>query len=294
LDEHHHLPSSARNLGVALSITATFFVIELAGGILANSLALQTDAWHMLSDAFALVFALIASLLAMRPITNRKTYGYYRSEIIAAFLQGILLWGIVVFIFYEAFERIQHPQQVNTLEMLIIAVLGLVANGLSALTLSGLKEQSLNVKGAFLHVLGDALGSIGVISAGIVMFLTGWYQIDPLISIAIGVFILFNSGSIIRDALNVLLEGVPPNIDITVLERRLGEVNGVESIHDLHVWCMTPTRMCILSCHIVVKKGTNKKKLNTTLIKMLKEEFGVDHTTIQLEDEGYTKAIGEH
>ncbi len=285
---------NTRYLGIALGVTLSFFIIELVGGILTNSLALQTDAMHMLNDVFALAFALAASWFASRPISVKRTYGYYRAEILAAFLNGIFLWAIVVFIFYEALQRIQRPVPVESLSMLIIAFFGLIANGMSAVTLSRSKDESLNVKGAFLHVVADALGSVGAISAGLIMVFTGWYQADPLISMMIGLLIFYSSGKLIRDSLNVLLEGVPSNIDASALERRMLEVEGVKDVHDLHVWCITPTKMCCMSCHMVVEEGTDRKKIITTLINMLKEEFGIDHTTIQLEDEGYPKAVGEH
>jgi len=294
MHEHLHPLRSTRYLGIALGITISFFIIELVGGILTNSLALQTDAMHMLNDVFALVFALVAAWLAFRPVSVKRTYGYYRAEILAAFLNGIFLWAIVVFIFYEALHRIQQQTPVESLNMLIIAFLGLLANGLSAVTLSRSKDESLNVKGAFLHVVADTLGSIGAISAGLIMFFKGWYQADPLISMMIGVLIFYSSGKLIRDSLNVLLEGVPSHIDVSALERRMLEVKGVKGVHDLHVWCITPTKMCCMSGHVVVEEETNRKKLITTLISMLKQEFGIDHTTIQLEDEGYPKAVGEH
>jgi len=294
MHEHLHPPRGTRYLGIALGITISFFIVELVGGILTNSLALLTDAWHMLNDVFALVFALVAAWLALRPTSVKRTYGYYRAEILSAFLNGIFLWAVVVFIFYKAIQRIQQPAPVESLNMLIIAVFGLMANGLSAVTLSRSRNESLNVKGAFLHVVADTLGSIGAISAGLIMFFTGRYQADPLISMMIGVLIFYSSGRLIRDSLNVLLEGVPSHIDVSALERRIVELKGVKGVHDLHVWCITPTKMCCMSGHVVVKKGTNRKKLITTLISMLKEEFGIDHTTIQLEDEGYPKAVGEH
>jgi cobalt-zinc-cadmium efflux system protein len=294
MHEQLHPTRAMKYLGIVLSITASFFIIELVGGILTNSLVLLTDAWHMLNDVSALAFALIAAWFAQRPVSIKRTYGYYRSEILAAFLNGIFLWAIVVFIFYEAIQRIQQPAQVKSLEMLIIAVFGFRANGLSALILSRSKEKSLNVKGALLHVFADMLGSVGAISAGLIMYFTRWYQIDPLISMMIGVLIFYSSGQLVRDSLNVLLEGVPPNIDLSEVERKIAQLEGVESIHDLHVWCITPTKMCIMSTHVVVKKGTNRKKLISTLISTLKEEFGIDHVTIQLEDEGYPKAVSEH
>jgi len=294
MHEHLHPLRGARYLGIALGITISFFIIELVGGILTNSLALLTDAWHMLNDVFALGFALVAAWLALRPVSVKRTYGYYRTEILAAFLNGIFLWAVVVFIFYEALQRIQQPAKVESLNMLIIAVLGLIANGLSAVTLSRSRDESLNVKGAFIHVVADTLGSIGAISAGLIMFFARWYQADPLISMMIGILIFYSSGKLIRDSMNVLLEGVPSHIDVSALERRIVELKDVRDVHDLHVWCITPTKMCCMSGHVVVKKGTNRKKLTTTLINMLKEEFGIDHTTIQLEDEGYPKAVGEH
>jgi cobalt-zinc-cadmium efflux system protein len=294
LHEHLHRPKGTKYLGIALGITISFFVIELIGGILTGSLALLTDAWHMLNDVLALCFGLVAAWLALRPISVKRTYGYYRAEILAAFLNGIFLWAIVVFIFYQAIQRIQQPAQVESLNMLVIAVIGLIANGMSAIVLSRSKEESLNVRGAFLHVAADTLGSVGAISAGLIMFFTGWYQADPLISMLIGVLIFYSSGKLIRDSLNVLLEGVPSHIDVNALERRIVELKGVKNVHDLHVWCITPTKMCCMSGHVVVKKGVDRRELISTVISMLKEEFGIDHTTIQIEDDGYPKATGEH
>lgn len=294
MGERLHLPRGTKYLGIALCITLSFFVVELVGGILTNSLALLADAWHMLNDAFALVFAITAAWLASRPLTAKRTYGYYRAEIIAAFLNGIFLWAVAIFIFYQALQRIQQPAEVESLEMLTIALLGLGANGLSAITLSRSKDQTLNIRGAFLHVFADTLGSIGAISAALIMLFTGWYQADPLISMMIGVLIFYSSGALIRDSLNVLLESVPPNIDVNALQRRMAGLKGVNGVHDLHVWCIAPTKMCCMSGHVVVEKGTSRKELLTTLIEMLREEFGIDHTTIQLEDEGYPKAVEEH
>jgi len=294
MTEHPYPPRGTRYLAIALGITISFFVIELVGGITTNSLALLTDAWHMLNDVLALSFALIAGWLALRPITTKRTYGYHRAEILAAFLNGIFLWAVVVFIFYEALQRILQPAPVESLNMLLIATFGLLANGLSAVVLSRSRHESLNVRGAFLHVVADTLGSIGAISAGLIMFFTEWYYADPLISMMIGALIFYSSGKLIQDSLNVLLEGVPPHIDVSALKRRILEVKDVKGIHDLHVWCITPTRTCCMSAHVVVKEGADRKKLITTLINILKKDFGIDHTTIQLEDEGYPKAEGEH
>jgi cobalt-zinc-cadmium efflux system protein len=199
--------STTRALAASVSITAAFFVIELVGGILTNSLALQTDAMHMLTDVVALAYALSAAWLAQRPVSLRRTYGYYRVEILSAFLNGILLWAVVIFVFYEAIQRIQHPAGVQSLNMLIIATLGLAANGLVAATLSRSRNESLNLKGAFLHVVADVLGSVGAISAGLIMLFTGWYQADLIASIMIGGPVFYTSGRLVRDSVKVLLEG---------------------------------------------------------------------------------------
>jgi cobalt-zinc-cadmium efflux system protein len=292
----HEHPSTKgqRYLGISLGITFSFFVIELLGGLFTNSLALLTDSWHMLNDVFALALSLIAAWIAQRPLNAKKTYGYYRAEILAAFLQGILLWAIVLFMFYEALLRIQQPVEVMSLNMLVIAFLGLGANGFSAAILSKSRDESLNIKGAFLHVVADILGSVAAISAGVIMLFTGWYQADPLISMLIGALIFYSAGKVVRESLNVLLEGVPSNIDLKAIEQRMLEVKGIRSIHDLHVWCITPTRMCMMSGHVVLDGHTERKEMTSKLIRMLKDEFGIDHTTIQLEDEGYPKAPGEH
>jgi len=288
----HSHASTTRVLSVAMGITAAFFVVELVGGILTNSLALQTDAFHMLTDVVSLAYALVAVWISQRPVNLKKTYGYYRVEILSAFLNGILLWAVVIFVFYEAIQRLQQPADVQSLNMLIIAVLGLVANGLVAATLSRSRNASLNLKGAFLHVVADALGSVGAISAGIIMFFTGWYQADPIASIMIGVLIFYSSGKLVRDSVNVLLEGVPSHIDVSAVERRILGMKGVKNVHDLHVWSIADTKMCCMSSHVVVEDDTNGKDLVTKLIHILKEEFGIDHTTFQLEDESYPKAAG--
>ena len=289
-----HKQSSIKYLALALGITVSFFIVELVGGILTSSLTLFADAWHMLSDTLALALALVAIWVAKRPFNKNKTFGYYRAEILAAFLNGIFLWIVVGFIFYEAVQRIQNPIVVQSLDMLIIAVLGLIVNGLSAFFLSRTKHESLNIEGAFLHVLSDALGSIGAISAGLIMVFTGFFYVDPVVSMLIGVLIFYSSLKLVRESLNVLLEGVPPGIDVKAVELKIMERKGVKSVHDLHVWCITPAKICAMSCHVLVEKDTDRKKLTSDLILMLRDEFGIDHTTIQIEDEEYPKAISEH
>jgi cobalt-zinc-cadmium efflux system protein len=289
-----HPLSGTKYLKIAFGITMSFFFIELVGGIFTNSLALLTDSWHMLTDAIALVLALVAAWVASRPIDKQKTFGYQRAEIIVAFLNGVFLWVVVVFIFYEALQRLQSPAVVQSLDMLIIASFGFVANGFSAFFLSKARSENLNVKGAFLHILADALGSIGAISAGLVMYFTGWYQADTFVSIMIGALIFYGSWKLIRESVNVLLEGVPYGIDLNAVKQSITRQEDIMGVHDLHVWCITPTKMRMLSCHVVVKKGTDKRKLLADLIVMLNREFGIDHVTIQFEDTDYPKTLSEH
>jgi len=294
METHLQASKTTRALTIALAITVSFFVIELVGGIVTNSLALQTDALHMLTDVFALGYALVAAWLAQRPITLKRTYGYYRVEILSAFVNGIFLWAVMLFVLYEAIQRIQRPAGVQSLNMLIIAVLGLIANGLVAASLSGSKNESLNIRGAFLHVIADVLGSVGAISAGAIMYFTAWYQADAIASIMIGVLVFYSSAKLVRDSVNVLLEGVPPHIDVAALEGRIAGVGGVKNVHDLHVWSIADSKMCCMSSHVVVEEGIDRRDLITKLIQMLKDEFGIDHTTIQLEGEDYPKAANEH
>jgi cobalt-zinc-cadmium efflux system protein len=293
-DKDLHPQSDAKLLAAAATVTASFFIIELVGGILTNSLVLLADAWHMLNDCFALIFALAAVWIAKRPVNLRKTFGYYRAEILAAFLNGIFLWAVVIFIFYEAIQRVQRPEVVESLDMLVIAASGFIANGASAFVLSKSRSESLNVKGAFIHVLADALGSIGAVFAGLVMLFTAFYEADALASMMIGLLILFSSWKLVRESLNVLLEGVPYSINVRDVERKIMMTEGVKEIHDLHVWCITPAKICALSCHVVVETGANRRELLSNIISMLKDEFGIDHTTVQMEDEGYPKAASEH
>jgi len=292
--QHDHASRSRSHLAVALAITISFFIVELIGGYITNSLALAADAWHMLNDAVALAFALIAAWIAGRPSDLRKTFGYHRTEILAAFLNGIFLWAVVILIIFSAIQRLQTPATVASLEMLLIAVIGLAANGLSAGVLSRSKSESLNVKSAFLHVVSDTLGSVAVIAAGLVMFFTGWYQADPIFSMLVAILISYGAYKLIRESINVLLEGVPPDIDMATVERKIREQKGVKGVHDLHVWCITPTKICALSCHVVVEESIDRRKLMSDLIAVLDAVFGIDHTTIQLEEEGYPKAHDEH
>lgn len=274
-------------LQIALSITIVFLAAEVIGGILTHSLALLADAGHMLTDVASLALALIAMKFAARPATPEKTYGYYRTEILAALVNGMTLVLIALYVFYEAVQRIQSPPEVKSLPMLAVAVFGLLANVASAYVLSRSKGQSLNLRGAWLHVMADALGSVGAITAGLIMLATGWYLADPLISIFIGLLILFSSWRLLRDSVNILMEGVPPHIDLKALEATLNMVPGVAHIHDLHVWTVT-SGFQALSAHVVIEDDVNMDRAQEILYELhsaVHQGFGIEHTTIQLEEQ---------
>ena len=241
-DEHERGAGPAggaarRPLAVALAITAVFLVAEVAGGLFTGSLALLADAGHMATDAAALALALFAAWLARRPATPERSYGYYRAEVLAALVNAATLIAVSLYIFWEAFERLGTPPEVDSAPMLAVAVAGLLANAVSAWVLSrgGGHEHDLNTRGAFLHVVGDLLGSVGAIIAALVMLATGWYLADPLLSIGIGLLILRGSWRLLRESVDVLLEAAPTHIAPAAVREALTKVEGVRGVHDLHV-----------------------------------------------------------
>ncbi|PYR65635.1 MAG: cation transporter, partial [Acidobacteria bacterium] len=226
------------SLKAALFITSAFLVAEFLGAIYTNSLALLADAGHMLTDVAALSLSLFAVRFASRRATPRKTYGFYRVEILAALLNGVFLVLVALYIFYEAYHRVLNPPAVKANWMLVVAIVGLLANMTSAYILFGKHHESLNVRGAFFHVLSDAIGSVGAILASIAILVSGYQIADPSISVLVAVLILWSSWILIRDAVDILLEGTPSHINIVSLREQLGRVAGVESVHDLHVWTL--------------------------------------------------------
>ncbi len=283
IDEHHR-GRGARELTIVFSMTLAFMVVEIVGGLLTNSLALLSDAGHMLTDAGALGLSLFAVWFASRPATPEKSYGYYRFEILAALINGVTLLLISLYIFYEAFHRFMEPPQVRSLPMLTIASLGLIVNLVGAWILAR-SEGGLNIRGALLHVLGDALGSVGAIVAGILMLAFDFWLADPLVSVGIGLLIIYGAVRLLRDVVNILMEGTPAHIDLVALGRRMTEIPGVASVHDLHVWSVTPD-FETMSGHVVVSDdldGERQQEVLATLCQTLAQEFGIDHVTIQLE-----------
>ncbi|SES99594.1 cation diffusion facilitator family transporter [Stigmatella erecta] len=280
-----------KRLLFALVLTATIALAEAVGGYLTNSLALMSDAGHMLTDISALALSLLALWFAGKPADLKKTYGYYRMEILSALFNGMLLLGLTAVIVYEAWQRFRAPAPVQLGPMAVVALVGLVAN-LAALGFLH-RTHSMNVRGAFLHVLGDALSSVGVLVGAGIMALTGWYVVDPLISILISVVIVVGAIRLVRDAVDVLLEAVPAHVDLEAVKTLLMQVRGVSAVHDLHVWTIS-SGLYALSAHLVVAdpRVCNNDEILSSVKHELFDRFGIDHTTIQIESETYAH-LGE-
>jgi cobalt-zinc-cadmium efflux system protein len=284
---HAARASNRKRLLVVLFLTALYTLTEAVGGWLTGSLALFADAGHMLTDVAALALALFALWFAARPATAQKTYGYYRLEILAALVNGVALVLISLWIFYEAATRLLTPPIVETRAMILVAAGGLAVNLISVWLLHDSHAghdhaHDLNMRGAWLHIIGDVLGSLGTIVAGALMWAFGWYVADPLISVAIGLLIVWSSWRLIRDATNILLEGTPAHINLRAVETAILETQGVAAVHDLHVWTITSGREA-LSAHVVHREQVSPAMLLRELRGKLHERFGVDHLTIQME-----------
>ncbi len=286
MSEHSHDPLTTRAaspLAGALIITATVMVLEIIAGLLSNSLALLADAGHMATDAAALGMSLFACWIARQPATRTKTYGFYRTEILAALLNGLTLWLVVAWIIYHAVQRFVHPPVVRAPMMLVTAVIGLAANLGCAWLLRPSQAQSLNMRSAYLHVLSDALGSVSVIAAAVVIQMTGWSLADPLASLLVCGLILWSSWKLISQSVNILLEGTPPHIDAMEVTRAMQAVAGVRSVHDVHIWTIT-SGMEAMSAHVVVDNSNDSRGLLDRLNTLLCDRFKIHHTTIQLEE----------
>jgi cobalt-zinc-cadmium efflux system protein len=281
---HRHSPArgNRRRLSIVLLLTAVVMVAEFAGGLWTGSLALLADAGHMLADVAALILALMAVWFGARPATPRKTFGYYRLEILAALINGVGLVLISFFIFYEAYHRWFAQPVIRSVPMTVVAAGGLVVNLICARLLHRGRDEDLNVRGAWLHVIGDALGSTGAIIAGALIMLFGWTAADSLISVFIGLLIVWSSWHLIRDATNVLLEGTPAHINLAAVEQAIMETDGVSDVHDLHVWTITSGREA-LSAHVIHAYSISQPILLKELRAKLLDRFGVDHLTIQME-----------
>jgi cobalt-zinc-cadmium efflux system protein len=258
-----------------------FMVIEAIGGWLSGSLALLADAGHMLTDVGALGLSLLSAWIALRPASESKTYGYQRWEILAALINGAALFGIAAWVILEAIQRIQHPEPIRAQLFLVVAAGGLLVNLISLRILHRMKEANLNTRGAYLHVLGDALGSVGALGAAAVIMLTGWTLADPIISIGLALLILIGAWRLLRESTDILLEGVPGHVSMVEVQQRMLGVAGVTGIHDLHVWTVTSGMVAMSGHAIVPELASHPEVLEGIRIEMAR--LGIAHVTIQLE-----------
>lgn len=275
-------PNSLRNLKLALFLTAFYMLAEAVGGWLTNSLALIADAGHMLTDVAAMSLTLGAIWFALRPANERKTFGYYRAEILAALINGIALALISIWVCFEAYERWHSPVEVKGFALTMIAVGGLLVNIFCAYLLHAGHKHDLNMRGAWLHVMGDIFGSITAILAGILIVAFGWQWADAVCSVLISLIIIYGAYNLIRESVNVLLEGTPAHIDLAAVEKRILETPGVNAVHDLHIWTIS-SGLEALSAHVRHSEEISQAELLKTLRKNLHDEFGIDHLTIQME-----------
>lgn len=283
-DHHAARSGGKKGLLIALVITGSIAVLEFIGGLVTNSLALLSDSGHMLSDASSLVLSLFALWFASRAANSRKTYGYYRTEILVALLNGVTLFVIAAIIIWEAYGRLMEPPVVSSGTMIIIASIGLLANLASAWALlrKGDVKGNINMRSAYLHVLGDALGSIGAILGGIVMIVFEWYIFDPIVSVVVALLILKGAWGVITQSVHVLMEGTPYGVDMEEIKSQLEKIPGVIEVHDLHVWSIT-SGMNALSCHLVTDEEPGQQRILQEAIEILEVKFNIGHTTIQIE-----------
>jgi len=284
---HEHPPAVGQKLLWATVATLLFVGAEAGVGIAANSLALIGDALHNFTDALALVVALAAVRLVKRPATSAKSFGYQRAGVLAAFVNSSALVGVTIFVFVEAVRRIQRPEPVNTLWMIYVALAALILNSTIALSLRHEGREDINIRGAVLHVLSDALASVGIVLGALLIRWTGKVVFDPILSIAIGIVILMSSWGILRETVNLLLEGTPRGIDPEAVTAAMGELEGVRGVHHLHIWALAPSRPA-LSCHVLLGDVSLKstREVFSRISEMLGERFHISHSTIQFEHMG--------
>ncbi len=292
---HSHAPVTAtgrhrKRLILVVAITAAVFVIQVVGGLLSGSLALLADAGHMLTDSTGLIIALVASVLATRPATTARTYGLQRVEVLAAMVNAVLLVAVAVWVLIRAIDRWNQPEDISSGLMLAVALIGAVANTAGLLILRGGRKESLNLRGAYLEVLGDLIGSLTVVAAAIVIELTGWTRADSIASLLIFVLIVPRAVGLLRDVVDVLLEATPRGTDLDEIRQHIREVPGVIDVHDLHAWTIT-SGVPVLSAHVVVDaecidSGRTGEVLDR-LGECLEDHFDVEHCTFQIEPEGH-------
>jgi len=292
-EAHHHSHDrphkfqERKKLLFCMILTIVVMIVEIVGGFLSHSLALLSDAGHMFTDFFTLGLSFFAILIASKPVDQRKTYGYFRAEVIAALFNGILLIGAALFIFTEAYTRLRSPVTVHTTSMLLIAGVGLLSNLLSGFLLYGVREKDLNLKGAFSHVLSDTLSSFGVVIGALIIRFTGLSRVDPILSLLIGSLVLFWAGKLVKDAVHILMESTPKQIQIPHVVKTLkDEVEGVRDIHDIHIWAIT-THMYAMTAHVTVTECSvsDCMRMTSSINRLLSDRFQIEHVNIQYECE---------
>jgi cobalt-zinc-cadmium efflux system protein len=292
MNPHPDKCSEQRGLLIAMALTSSIIGVEVIGGIISNSLALLSDAWHMFADLMALSLCYIASRISTKPATWDRTYGYRRVEVLAALINGITLVMVAAFIIREALERLFSAREVYGLQMLATAIIGLAAN-FASMAVMYRGTFSINVKAAFLHILSDTLSSVGVIAGAIIIYLTGLYIVDSIMGMAIGVAVIYGTGRMLRSAINILLEGAPEHIKPRAVIEKLMSVEGVLGVHDIHIWSIT-SGLHVLSAHLVLDDEAMRDvdRVLNEVKAILREDFGISHSTLQLEREGYEE-IGD-
>jgi len=282
--DHSHA-ASERRMWIVLVLTVAFLVVEVVGGLLTGSLALLSDAAHMFTDTMALGIAIAAIRLARMPADRKRTFGYYRFEVLAAAMNAVLLILVALYILYEAYERWMTPRPIQTLGMLAIAVAGLAVNLIGMRLLAADASRNLNVKGAYLEVWADAVGSVGVIAGGLVVYFTGYTRADPFVAVLIAIWVLPRSWALFRQSVNVLLEGVPEGVDLAQIDERLRAVPGVREVHELHVWSLGSGRTSLTAHLILDEAQTDLHRVIGQANERLRVDFGITHTTLQAEIE---------
>jgi cobalt-zinc-cadmium efflux system protein len=283
----HGAGANARMLGWALALTATFLVVEVVGGLYFNSLALLSDAGHMLTDVAALAIALLAIRLGAKPPDDRRTFGYRRSEILAAAFNALMLFAIAIYVFVEAIDRFRDPQPVQSWGMMAVAAVGLVVNLIAMRMLVAGKEASFNVKGAYLEVWADMIGSVGVIAGAVLIRFTGWTWVDPVVAVLIGLWVLPRTWVLLRGTVNILLEGVPDDVDLLEVRDAVAGMPGVAELRQLHVWSIS-NRDNRATVHILAAPGSDVVGLQRRVAAMLHNRFDIAGSTIQVEPEAVT------
>ncbi len=285
--------ANAKMLGWALALTSTYLIAEVIGGFVFNSLALLSDAAHMLTDVAALMIALLAIKMGKKAPDDKRTFGYRRFEILAAAFNAVLLFFIAIYVFVEAIKRFNEPQEIQSWGMLTVAAIGLVVNLVSMRLLTAGKEASFNVKGAYLEVWADMIGSVGVILGALMIKFTGWVWVDPIVAVAIGLWVLPRTWILLRDTTNILLEGVPSGIALSAVRKEIVAVPGVAGVHDLHIWSMSNDDVSA-TVHVTLADGADADAVRLRVAELFSKNFGIEHATVQTEADESSCQDNEH